>query len=136
MSALELTALLPDFGSLAPSVAQRWVEAMLAQASALREHDAWLYPTDGSRLPAAEHLHAAWHQWCNDAQSLLDQIGDMGKHACAVNGIDELSDTLGRVGAFLQLTPAEAFKRRARALAGDVHSIEEVRRELQLESRR
>src|SRR5260370_23107030 len=113
MSALELTGLLPEFGELSLPVAERWVAAMLAQASALREHDAWLYPTDPARQSAAEHLHAAWRMWCDDTQSLLDLIAALEENSGAVNGADNLRDALGRALAILQLTPAEASRRRA-----------------------
>jgi hypothetical protein len=47
-----------------------------------------------------------------------------------------LRDAVGYAQAMLQLTPAEATRRRMRALSGDVRSIEEVRRELRSSHRR
>lgn len=134
MSALELAGLLPQLGELTPRGAGRWVAASLAQAAALREHDGSLYPTDPARLPRAERLHAAWRQWADDAEALLRRVEAMHATA-AVAGLDDLRDAVGRAQAMLQLTPAAAAERRARAAGGDVFPPAEVRRELQLHDR-
>lgn len=136
VSALELSDLLPELGELTPTMAQSWISASLAQAAALREHDQSLYPTDATRLHAAERLHAAWRNWSEDAQILLLRADSLRAAGQPVGRTDELRDAVGRALAMLQLTPAEAMRRRERARNGTVRSVEEVRRELQLQNRR
>lgn len=130
MSALQIENLLPYFGDLNPRVVQRWVAAALAQAAALREHDGWLYPTDPSKQATAERLHGAWCLWADDAEALLYRAQSVSSGGQAVAGLDELRDAVGRARAILGLPPALIARRREQAMRGEVHPIEEVRREL------
>ena len=136
MSSLASTSLLPQFGPLSHTAAERWIGAALAQAAALHEHDAWLYPHEPARLPTAEKLHDAWREWVELAESVLRAVKLMCVDEKELGGVDALDDEVGYAQAMLKLPPAEANRRRTRAFNGDVHTIEEVRRELRLGHRR
>src|SRR4051812_29648856 len=108
MSTLAPAALLPKFGTLTPKVAERWVAAALAEAAALHEHDAWLYPHDPARLPVAQSLHDAWRHWVDDAEALVNQIKSLGLTASDIPNFEELRDEVIFTQMMLELTPAEA----------------------------
>ncbi len=131
MSALELVDLLPQLGDLTVAAAERWVAAALAQATALREHDPWLYPIEPERQQAAERLHAAWKHWADDVEALVRRAEPLQP----VRGLEDLRQALGRVQALFKLTPAMIAQRRQQAAPGKVYSVEEARRELQLRDR-
>jgi hypothetical protein len=136
MSTLELATLLPPMGELTASMAERWIAAALAQAAALRQYDRWLYPHDPALLPTAERLHEAWRKWADDAESLLKRVHDLTADGKKLQGLDAFHDALGFALTMLQMTPAEANRRREGALHGKTYTIEEVRRELGLRDRR
>ena len=136
MSIVSLTGLLPEFGKLTPPVAGRWVEAALAHAAALREYDGWLYPTDPARQPAAERLHEAWRSWVDDAQAVLREAEPLLAAGNEIPDLDTLRDQVGRTRAMLRMTPALISHRQQQVQRGEVHPIEEVRRELRTGSRR
>jgi hypothetical protein len=131
-----LAGLLPQLGKLTPSVAERWIVAALAQAAALHEHDAWLYPIDPSRQAAAEQLHDAWRDWAEGAEALLHQVESLQSSGQKIASLDQLRDAVGHTQAMLGMPPGIIAQRRARAQAGDVVSLEEVRRELRAGHRR
>jgi hypothetical protein len=130
MSTLELAELLPQLGELTPGVAGRWIAAALAQAAALHEHDAWLYPIDSARQSGAEHLHDAWRDWSHGAESLARQAESLKSVGQEIPGLDLLRDAVGWAQAMTALPPAKIAERRRQAQEGKVYPIEEVRREL------
>jgi hypothetical protein len=130
---VDISTLLPHLGELTPDARDRWVAAMLAQETALRAHDARLYPHDPALMPAAERLHDAWRSWAEDAEAVLQEAQAFRK-ACrgVVARLDELRDAVGRALSMQQLPPSLIAKRREQVARGEVYSIEEVRRELRL----
>src|SRR5687767_11023471 len=128
MSTTELGNLLHDLGAFTPAAAERWVAASLAEASALHEHDGWLYPTDPQRQAAAERLHEAWREWANRAEVLLRHAEAVLAAGHAVKRLDDLREKVGHITAMLQLSPAVIAQRREQVRRGDVFSVEEVRR--------
>ena len=128
MSAIALESLLPQFGGLTPIMAERWVAAALAVARALHEHDAWLYPVDPARLPAAEQLHDTWRRWTEDADALLHQIEALTP--LQIPDVGLLRDEVGRMECMLGLPPRLIAQRYEQAMRGEVRPFEEVRREL------
>jgi hypothetical protein len=136
MSALELAGLLPHLGDLTPGAAERWITASLAQATALHEHDGWLYPTDPQRQVASERLHEAWRSWADDAEALLHRAEAVRAAGHPVARLDDLRDEVGRARAMLQLTPSMIAQRREQVRRGEAYPVEEVRRELRAGHRR
>ena len=73
MSTLELMPHLPQLSS---QEAEQWIRAALAEAKALRQHDARLYPLGGdpAALSTARALHDAWRQWAQNADAILRRL--------------------------------------------------------------
>jgi hypothetical protein len=120
---------------LPQEAAERWIDAALAEAAALRQHDDQLYPArnDPGGLAAANQLHKAWEQWAQNAEALLNHVDP----SCAVPGrVHELRDAIGRTLAMLKLSPELILRRQDQLDSGDEVSVEEVRRELRLKPRR
>ena len=136
MSTTELGNLLHDLGAITPTATERWVAASLAEASALHEHDGWLYPTDPQRQAAAERLHRAWREWADRGEVFLRHAEAVRAAGHTVAQLDDLRDEVGQITAMLQLGPAVIAQRREQARRGDVFSVEEVRRELRAGHRR
>jgi hypothetical protein len=127
--------LLSRLDGLTPEAAERWVAAALAEAAALREHDDQLYPPadDPEALRTAESFRDAWRQWADDADALLARLSGDGT---VVAGAADLDYAVGLARAMLTLSPQAMQRRREQVARGDVHTIEEVRRELGLTDRR
>jgi hypothetical protein len=118
------------------SALQTSVIDALAQAAALREQDAALYPSDPRRLEAANRLHDAWRRWLEGAEALLARIHSTRSNDAAISGTNELQDVVGWTGAMLQLSPTVIAERYKQAARGEVYTREQLRRELQLGNRR
>src|SRR5438067_391411 len=118
---------------LSPEAADRWIEAALAEAAALRQHDDRLYPlqNDPELLSAARQLHESWKQWADDAESLIDHLAPSPPNVRAYR-INELHDALGRARAMLKLSPETILARQEQIARGNAFTIEEARRELHL----
>lgn len=125
MSALQLADFLPQLGELTPAAAERWIAAALAEAAALHEHDAWLYPIDPARLSGAERLHDVWRHWADNSEALVRQANSLHSGEREIAGLDQLRDAVGCAQAMLKMPPAMIARRRQRAQEGDVRSIEE-----------
>jgi len=130
MSGIPLTALLPELGGSSRESTRRWVSAALAHADALSAYDRWLYPRDPGRQAAAERLHEAWQAWVDDAEAVLRQAIDQD-----IPGIESLRDQVCIRQGMLKMPPALIAQRREQVARGEVHSMEEVRRELRAGSR-
>jgi hypothetical protein len=131
----------PLIDSLEPfsaEVAEGWMTAALAEASALRLHDDKLWPIsrNAADLEVAHQLRAVWAQWADDAERLLNRINVYSFPTGAIPHNGELIHALGRTRAMLKLTPEAMIDRQERVDRGDVMTIEEVRRELRLEVRK
>lgn len=132
------TELLDALDPLSAEAAERWVAAALAEAAALRAHDDVVYPAtdDPAEMRTARRLHAAWGRWADEAEQLLDRLRPARAAGERIAGIDELSYAAARARAMLMLTPEVALERMEQVRRGEVFTIEEVRRELRLASRR
>lgn len=136
MSGFPLSSLLPELGELKYDAAQSWVAATLAQAAALRQHHASLYPRDAARQAAAERLHQAWYAWLDDAKVVLQRCESSGASAPDIPGVAALRDEIARAEALAQLPPSLIARRRQQVERGEVYTLDEVRRELRTGSRR
>src|SRR5690242_6661206 len=96
MSAMSFAGLLPEFGTLTPGAAARWVAAVLAEANVLREYDGWLYPTDRARQHTAERLHEAWRAWLDEAQTLLQQAEPLTSNGGTIRDLEILRELIAR----------------------------------------
>lgn len=125
--------LLSRIEELTPGAAERWVAAALAEAAALREHDDLLYPPtdDPKDLETAESFRASWRQWADDADALLARLSEGD-----VPGAADLDYAVGLARAMLKVSPRAMQRRREQVVRGEVHTVEEVRRELGLTDRR
>ena len=119
-----------QFGELHPGDAERWIAAALANAAALHGYDAWLYPNDAAKLPAAERLHEAWRMWVDDSQTLLREAEVVAKKGYQVPQLDTLRNNIGQIRSMLRMTPELILQRHAQMKRGEVYPAEEVRREL------
>ena len=129
---------LPDFPKLTQQQAEHWIAALLAEASALRQHDEQLYPAsnDPVAIGAAEQLHAMWRQWADSADALYERLGPLLKEKRHLCGAHDLNYAIGRTRAMLKLSPQQMLGREDQARRGEVLSAEEVRRELRVAPRR
>ena len=120
---------LPKLPELTAEQAEHWVAAALAEARALRQHDADLYPPteDASAMRTAEELHRAWRQWADAADSLLQRLRPPVSKGCHVNGAVDLEYAIGRTRAMLRITPQDQQLAREEINRGDVVSGEELR---------
>jgi hypothetical protein len=129
-----LSDLLTHLGALTPATAERWVSAALAEAAALREYDDRLYPLtdDSGLLEAARRLHGAWQRWADEAEALLQRMGQRAERGPRVLGLDDLRFLIARSRALGKMPPDELASRHQRVQAGaaQVFTAEEVRREL------
>ena len=130
------TDLLPPTQQLRPGAAARWVRACVAEAEALQDFDADLLPVDDS--PAAEsraaQLRAAWTRWADEAETLLNRVGD--DPSLAPFDRQKLGAMVRLTRALVRQDPAELRRRQQRVESGDFVTREEARRELGLPHRR
>jgi hypothetical protein len=117
---------------------RREVAAVLAEAAALREHDQQLYPLsdDPASVETARRLHEAWRRWAEQAERLVQRLATRAARGHHLYGLEDLRFTLGYAHCLAQTPPEELIRRRQRAQAGDVLTVEEVRRELGLAHQR
>lgn len=122
---------LPDLPELTVEQAKHWMAAVLAEASALRQHDAQLFPArdEQSALRASHQLHAAWRRWVEQAE-LVRQLVRPVLGAGQFGGADELAHAIGRARAMLAITPEDQLAGVKQVRNGHVVPIAEVRREL------
>jgi hypothetical protein len=123
---------LPNLPELTIDQAEAWIAAALAEARALRQHDAQIYPVsqDPEQMRIAEELHAAWRRWAEQAGVLYDRVRPVLENRQHVIGADDLSYCLARARAMLSITPAQMLAREEQVRRGEVKTLEEVRREL------
>ena len=127
---------MPHVRELTTAQAQQWVEAALAEAKALRQHDGALYPLtdDAARVASARELHATWRAWRESADGLIRLLpADIDGEALL-----ELKHQIARARA-LEDVPPEEILRRHRAVedgTSRTYTVEEARRELGLPPRR
>ena len=133
-------ATLPKLPDLTAEQAEHWVAAALAEARALRQHDAQLFPGDDSAaaLAAAKELHAAWLRWAEAAEALYEHLRGSIRSGRHVNGASDLDYAIGRTRAMLQITPESYRRSVAEVRRGETVPHEEIRRELRdrMEQRR
>ena len=134
MSTIELMPHLPPLSS---QEAEQWIRAALADAKALRQHDARLYPltADPAASSTATALHDAWRQWAENADAIL---GRLTGAATAPAGLHELRVAIGYARGLAGLSPEETLRRRNAADASQprLYTTEEARRELGIAPRR
>jgi hypothetical protein len=123
---------LPTLPQLTVEQAEHWVVAALAEAKALRQHDAQLFPhaDDPALLRAATELHAAWRRWVDAADALFVKVRPLlaaGRH---VAGAADLDYSIGRTRAMLQITPADHLASLEEVRRGEVVDAAEIRRGL------
>lgn len=120
--------------TIAAEVAGGYVDALMAQNSALRKMDGHLFPvaSDAAARRMAAALRASWRQWAADAEQLLAQIRRLQQDGVQVVRALELTDAYGRAMAMLKLNPERIDHARQQARNGEVFTLEEVRRELRL----
>lgn len=125
--------LLSQLDPLGIEEAAGWIEAALAEAAALRQHDRQLDPIsdDCGVLATARSLHDAWRRWVEDAEALFKRVPSRG-----VPRRDELDHAIARARAILKLTPEMTLQRHEQIRRGEFKTLEEVRRELGLKARR
>ena len=133
MTLVEIDALMPNQNDLTVGMIQRWIAAAVAQAAALREHNAWLFSEE--RL-IADRLRQAWRDWIKEAESLLNRAAVLPAEERETIGESELRQILGEVGSMLLFTPEMIAQRREQVRRGEVRAFEEVRRELRAANRR
>jgi hypothetical protein len=135
MPATETVANLPD---LTIEHAESWIAAALAEARALRQYDAQLYPTssDPITMQAAHQLHDAWRRWADAANLLHDRLRPLRESRAYLVGSHDLDYTIAWVRATLEVSPEAMQSRREQIARGQVTSVEEARRELRTASGR
>src|SRR5688500_15207265 len=124
--------MLPPLPHLTVQQAGQWVAAALAEARALRQHDAQLFPAADApaAVQTAGELHAAWHRWADAADALYERVRRLlaaGRH---VAGAADLDYTIGRTRAMLEIAPAVHLASLEEVRRADVVDGEEVRRAL------
>lgn len=124
--------LLPTGGELSEQVVERWVAAALTEAVALRELDDQLYTSedDPLKLERARRLHAAWRQWGQEAEALLQRIAGAASGTDTRPALRELREQAASARALIKQSPELILERVKQARGGDVMTIEEVRRGL------
>jgi hypothetical protein len=124
--------MLPTLPHLTVEQAEHWVAAALAEARALRQHDAQLFPAadEPAAVQTAAELHGAWHRWADAADALYERVRRLLAAGSHVAGAADLDYTIGRTRAMLDITPAEHLASLKEVLRGDVVDGEEVRRVL------
>lgn len=137
MTATDLLSHLADF--TAPE-AERWLTAALAEAAALRAASDRLYPLvdDPGAMEQARHLHAAWQNWANAAEAVIERIRREpalgGQH---LHGVFDLNVEIAFARGLAKM-PLEDLRRRYQAVArgegARYSSVKELRRELGLPS--
>lgn len=122
----------PHVPELTPEQAEHWVAAALAEARALRQHDAQLFPTasDAAARTTAERLRTAWGAWADAAENVLRQVRPLLQARRHVTGASDLDYEIGRARAMLEMAPDVLEARREQVRTGEARSLEEVRREL------
>ncbi len=125
--------LIPHLPNLTGDEIDGWISAALAEASALRQHDARLFPLmdDATAMETAHALRDAWQAWAADAGALLRQVGLSGGKNIATR-LDQLKFAIGYARCLNQMPPEEMLARHKRMDGGQatVYTIEEARREL------
>src|SRR4051794_12365277 len=99
--------LIESFEPFTQEAAARWLDAVLAESSALRVHDEGLFPAKGDavQLQSAHRLRDAWAHWADDAERLLKRLRMLPVSERNVPRADELFRAVGRARAMLKLTP-------------------------------
>jgi hypothetical protein len=124
---------LPNLPEFTAEQAERWIEAALAEAKALRQHDDQLFPSsdDPTALYTARQLHDAWQRWVEGAEDLQRRILPLISTRRHIAGAHDLEYAIGRTLAMLQVTPEGHLNALERIRRDETVSSEEVRRELQ-----
>jgi hypothetical protein len=128
---------MPHLPQLSRQEADHWIQAALAEARALRQHDTRLYPLkpDAAALSTATALHQAWKAWAENAEAILRRLPGA---AGASSAGEELRTAIAHAHALAGISPQEAL-RRVRAVEGGqakLFTTEEARRELGIAPRR
>src|SRR6266542_3456450 len=104
---------LPELRDLTVEQAECWIEAALAEAKALRQHDEELYPVDNdpAAVRTAEQFHAAWRHWADAAEALYERVRPLLQAKQHLTGAHDLDYAIGRTRAMLQIAPAAMLAR-------------------------
>ena len=129
---MQVVDLLPAGRAMSEDVVGRWVSAELARVAALRDLDDQLYPDEGDpvRLDRARRLHAAWRHWAAEAGALLRRILSDGGPARERPDVLKLREEVALAEALVEQSPETVLESVREARAGDVMTLEEVRRGL------
>ena len=129
---MQVVDLLPAGESISEDVVERWVSAELSKAAALRDLDDQLYPDEDSpvRLDRSRRLHAAWRQWAEEAGALLRRIMSDSGSIRARADVLKLRQEVALADALVEQSPEMVLESLKEARAGEVTTLEEVRREL------
>jgi hypothetical protein len=134
MGTLELMPHLPELTS---QEGEQWINAALAEAKALHQHDSRLYPLAGGpgALATARALHEAWRRWADNAEAILRRLGSSHR---SVGGLEELRVGVGYARGLGGLPPQEALRRHGamESAQAKLYTTEEARRELGIAPRR
>jgi len=116
------------------SLADQMMAAALAGVRMLRRCEDMLFPPEGdaAALATAEVLHAEFCRWADDADAVLERAARLEAAGARVAGFAELRHAVGRTRAMLQITPRQHLEALAQVRRGEVHTLEEVRRDLRL----
>lgn len=132
MHALQL---MRHLAGLTANEAELWIGAALAEAAALRQHDARLYPPADApaAMATAAKLHDAWREWADDAEALL-RLLNRDDHG----GLRDLRVGIGYARCLAGMPPQEVLRRRQRVQTGNakLYTTAEARRELGIAPRR
>ena len=133
--------LLPEMEELGAVAAEKWVAAASAEATALHAFDAYLYPQrdDPALMSRAHGLHKAWKRWIDETGNLIARLkNDALMEEQTVPGLDELRYSHAVARGIVAMEPEEMLRRYQRYVSDEVktYTLEEVRRELGLKSRR
>lgn len=142
MGTLEL---IPHLPQLTGGELERWIGAALAEAAALRQHDARLFPLtdDAAAMDTARALREAWRQWAGAAEALLRRAAPSAADAGAATSgaaparLEELRLGIAYARGLSQMPAEEVLARHARVQSGHakLYTTEEARRELGLAPR-
>lgn len=118
--------------SLSAAAAARWIVAALSEADALRDLNSELLPQ--SDAPAdferARRLRSEWGRWAEESQALVDRL--RSEPDVDQDHLQALQLRVEHARLIAKGSSEEMKRRLDKAMAGDMKSGEEVRRELGL----